>query len=66
MTMDHQEIQRRCEEFLKSLDVPGFIVFGWQKGDNETGVVSSYREFPVNAAVKGLTWALNDFVSKTL
>ena len=30
------------------------------------GVVSSFHEMPVNAAVKGMTWALNDFASRKI
>jgi hypothetical protein len=69
--MDNNEIQRRCEAFLKELGVPGFIVFGWQKeadasGQSQFGVVSSFHEMPVNAAMKGLTWALNDFTNRLM
>jgi hypothetical protein len=64
--MDNDQIQSKCEQFLKELGVPGFIVFGWQKDDAQFGVVSSFFQMPVNAAVKGMTWALNDFTSKSL
>jgi len=64
--MDNDEIQAKCEQFLRELGVPGFIVFGWQKDDAQFGVVSSFHEMPVPAAVKGMTWALNDFVTKSL
>ena len=66
LPIDNDGIQKKCEEFLRSLEVPGFIVFGWQKTDAQFGVVSSFHEMPVNAAVKGMTWALNDFVAKSL
>jgi hypothetical protein len=67
--MDNAEIQKRCEAFLQELGVPGFIVFGWQKdapadGQKQFGVVSSFHEMPVNAALKGLSWAINDFTSR--
>lgn len=64
--IDNDAIQRKCEAFLQELGIPGFIVFGWQKNNEQFGVVSSFHEMPVNAAVKGMTWALNDFVSKSL
>jgi hypothetical protein len=64
--LDNDEIQKKCEEFLRQLGIPGFIVFGWQKGDDTFGVVSSFHETPINAAVKGMTWALTDFVNKSL
>ena len=64
--LDNDVIQRKCEQFLKELGVPGFLVFGWQKAGQQFGIVSSFHEMPVPAAVKGMTWALNDFVSKSL
>ena len=64
--IDNDDIQTKCELFLKELGVPGFIVFGWQKDDAQFGVVSSFHEMPVNAAVKGMTWALHDFANKSL
>ena len=70
--MDQNEIQKRIEGFLKELDVPSFVIFGWKKnasassGQAEFAVVSSYHEVPPNAAIKGMSWALADFVGKTL
>jgi hypothetical protein len=64
--IDNDAIQAKCEQFLQELGVPGFVVFGWQKDNDQFGVVSSFHEMPVNAAVKGMTWALHDFTSKSL
>lgn len=64
--IDNDAVQKKCELFLQELGIPGFIVFGWQKTDDQFGVVSSFHEMPINAAVKGMTWALNDFVGKSL
>lgn len=64
--MDQDEVQQKVEAFLKELDVPSFIVFGWKKTDTEFGVVSSHHEMPPNAAIKGMSWALNDFIGKSL
>lgn len=64
--IDNNEIQVKCEKFLHELGIPGFIVFGWQKDGQQFGVVSSFHQMPVNAAVRGMTWALNDFVTKSL
>lgn len=63
--MDNAEIQKKCEAFLKELGVPAFLVFGWRKKENEFGVVSSYHQIPKDAAMKGMTWALHDFVNKS-
>lgn len=67
--MSNEEIQKKCEAFLQELGVPGFIVFGWQRtadpaGQAQFGVVSSFHEMPVNAALKGLSWAMHDFTNK--
>lgn len=70
--MHNDDVQQKCEAFLNSLGVPGFIVFGWRKDElgpdakAQYGVVSSFHEMPPNAAVKGITWALSDFVQKSL
>ena len=70
-SMDNAEVQKKCEEFLRSLGVPGFIIFGWKKGEAEEpkkaeyGVVSSYHQIPKEAAIKGMTWALADFVKRS-
>ncbi len=63
---EQKDIEKKCQEFLKQLDVPGFIVFGWKKKDDQFGVVSSYHEMPKNVAIKSMSWALHDFVSKAL
>lgn len=65
-SMDQEEVQQKIEGFLRELGVPSFIVFGWKKGDKEFGIVSSHHNMPPNAAIKGMSWALNDFISKTL
>lgn len=63
---NNDDIQKKCERFLAELGVPGFIIFGWQKDDKSFGVVSSFHRMPVNAAVKGMTWALHDFTNRSL
>jgi len=64
--MNQEEVQKKIEAFLAELDVPSFIVFGWKKTDKEFGVVSSHHNMPPNAAIKGMSWALNDFIGKSL
>lgn len=64
--LPNEDIQKKCEQFLQELGVPGFIVFGWQKENDQFGVVSSFHQMPVNAAVKGMTWALHDFANRSL
>lgn len=64
--MNQEEVQQKVEAFLKELGVPSFIVFGWKKSEKEFGVVSSHHEIPPNAAIKGMSWALNDFINKSL
>lgn len=75
--MTEDEVRQKCEEFVKSLGMPCFIVFGWEKKNEaeaaeeapkantkQYGMVSSYHEMPVPAVVKGMTWALSDIVNK--
>ena len=42
----------------------GFL--GFQKSGKEFGFISSYHRVPPPVAIKGMSWALHDFVSKTL
>lgn len=62
--MDTKEIQRQCEAFLKSIDMPGFIVLGLQTDPENTQVTYSLKEMPLKGAVKSLTHTLNDLISK--
>jgi hypothetical protein len=64
--MDHAHIQKQVEEFLRSLGVPGFIVFGYKTSKDEFAIVSSYNEMPTNAAIKGLSKVLSEFIDRTL
>ena len=64
--MQESEIQEKVEQFLHELGVPGFIVFGYQKTDNEFSIVSSYNEMPTNAAIKGLSRVLHEFTERAL
>ena len=64
--MSQEEIQAKVEAFLQSLNVPAFIVFGWKKNAKEFGFVSSHHQMPTPVAIKGMSWALNDFINKTL
>ena len=59
--MDQQDIQKKCEEFLKSLGIPGFIVFGWKKAESEFGLVYSTSECPPQVVVKGLAGVMHEF-----
>jgi len=62
--MNTQEIQKQCEAFLKSIDMPGFIVLGLQTDPENTQVTYSLKEMPLKSAVKSLTSTLNDLISK--
>ncbi|OGJ55509.1 hypothetical protein A3D88_04610 [Candidatus Peribacteria bacterium RIFCSPHIGHO2_02_FULL_52_16] len=64
--MDNADIQKKCTEFLNALGVPGFIVFGWQKPDEQFGFVYSNHKMPVPVVIKGMTFVLSDFVNKKL
>ena len=64
--MDQAKIQKQVEAFLKSLGMPGFIIFGYRTDDNEFAIVSSYNEMPTNAAIKGLSRVLNEFIERVI
>lgn len=59
-------IQKKVEAFLQTLEVPGFIVFGYKKDDQNFQIVSSYNKMPKIAAVKGLSKVLHEFVEREL
>lgn len=62
--MDTTIIQKKCEEFLQSLGIPGFIVIGLQTDPENTQVVYSLNNMPLKGAVKAMTHTLNDLVSR--
>lgn len=59
-------MEKKCQQLLKELGVPGFIVFGWEKTPGEFGVVSSYNDVPPPVVVKGIAWALHHVADKAL
>ncbi|MSR67540.1 hypothetical protein EXS65_01800 [Candidatus Peribacteria bacterium] len=62
--MDTSEIQKKCEEFLASTGLPGFIVLGFQTELDKTQMVYSLKNMPLKGVVKGLTHTLNDLVGR--
>ena len=71
MPMDQKKIEQQVEQFLKGMDTPGFIIFGYvEPGQTEKNprcsIVSSFKDMPANAAIKGLSKVLSDFANKTL
>jgi len=62
--MNTAEIQKKCEEFLASTGLPGFIVLGFQTDPENTQVVYSMKDMPLKGAVKGLTHTLNDLIGR--
>lgn len=62
--MNTSEIQKKCEEFLASTGMPGFIVLGFQTDKENTSVVYSLKDMPLKGVVKGLTHTLNDLIGR--
>lgn len=62
--MDTAEIQKQCEEFLKRVGLPAFVVIGFQTDPENMQMVYSLKNMPLKGVVKGLTQTLNDLVSK--
>ncbi len=57
-------IQKKVEEFLRTLGIPGFIIFSYKKDDNRFQIVSSYNQMPKVAAIKGLSKVLHEFIER--
>jgi hypothetical protein len=62
--MNTSDIQHQCEEFLKSINLPGFIVLGFQTDPENTQVVYSMKDMPLKGVVKGMTHTLNDLIGR--
>lgn len=62
--MDTAEIQKLCENFLREINVPGFVVLGLQTDAAKTQMVYSVREMPLKNVVKGLAFTINDVSGK--
>lgn len=58
--MDDAQIQQKCEEFLKQIDVPGFILFGRQQPDGETVVTYSIHKITLKSALLGMLSTVTD------
>ncbi len=58
--LTREQVQARCDEFLRSLGRPAFMVFGWKKEDGSMDLVELLREVPPQEYVKGMVWALHE------
>ena len=66
MAPDNAEIQRRCEAFLKEIDVPGFILFGREETDGSTTITYSVHRIGLKNALLGMLTAVTDLIKRTL
>ena len=62
--MDTAQVQKQCEAFLKQINLPGFIVLGFQADPENVQLVYSLKDMQLKSVVKGLTHMLNDLISK--
>jgi hypothetical protein len=62
--MNTADIQKQCEAFLKSINVPAFIVLGFQSDPENVQMVYSVKDIPLKSVVKGVTHMLNDIIGK--
>ena len=62
--MDMKKIQEQCNQFLKQIGVPGFIVFGITDGKDKVDVAYSIHQMPTKLLIKSMTSTLNDFIQK--
>jgi hypothetical protein len=71
MCMDQKKIQQQVEQFLQGMGTPGFIIFGYiepnaDEKNPRCSIVSSFKDMPANAAIKGISKVLSDFSNKAL
>ena len=66
MPLNNEDIQKRCETFLKELDLPGFILFGRQEDDGSCTVTYSVHKISLKNALLGLLTAVTDLIKRTL
>jgi hypothetical protein len=70
--MNQDRIKDQVEKFLQGMGTSGFIIFGYiEPQDKESKnprctIVSSFKDMPTNAAIKGLTKVLADFSEQAL
>lgn len=62
--MNTADIQKQCEAFLKSINVPAFVVLGIQSDPENVQMVYSLKDMPLKFVVKGITHMLNDMIGK--
>ena len=62
--MNTAEIQKQCEEFLKSIGVPGFVIIGLQTTPTDTQMVYSLKDMPLRGAIAGLSKVLGQLADK--
>jgi hypothetical protein len=62
--MDMKNIQDQCNQFLKSLGVPGFMVIGIADGKEKVNMVYSVNEMPPKLLIKSMTSTLNDLIQR--
>ena len=63
--MDDAKIQQLCNEFLQSLGLPGFVVFGREEGD-QWKVTYSLHQMPLKSAVRGMLTITDQMVQQNL
>jgi hypothetical protein len=62
--MNTADIQKQCETFLKSINVPAFIVLGFQGDPENVQMVYSLKDMQPKAVLKGLVHMVNDLMGK--
>ncbi len=64
--MDDAKIQQLCNQFLQSLGVPGFVIFGRQEEGDQWKVTYSLHKMPVKTAVRGILTTVDQLVQQNL
>ncbi len=63
--MDDAVIQKLCNDFLQSLGVPGFVVFGRQDED-QWKVTYSLHKMPIKTAVRGMLTTVDQMIQQNV
>lgn len=64
--MDDAKIQQLCNDFLKELGAPGFVVFGRQAEGDQWKVTYSLHEMPLKSAVRGMLTVADQLIQTNL
>ena len=66
MAMDHKAVEKQCEQFLKKLGVPGFIILGFQTTNEEFTVTYSFHKVTLKQIIPVIMSAVSNLIANAL